>query len=149
MPRRVPHRCAFCAATEREAVLLIRVGGWLACPSHKVAYFLLDRPSPCHYCYAPIHAGHPALLTKIGGRDVLLHVPVECGSAVRSGRSGEVASSFRALHLTSDAPMKLVKAAQRVLANLYHPDRLGGDAERMKMINNAADEILRRNRWRR
>jgi hypothetical protein len=52
------------------------------------------------------------------------------------------AEAFKALHLLETAPPELVKAAHKTLAFLHHPDR-GGDLEQMKVINAAADVILK------
>ena len=41
------------------------------------------------------------------------------------------------LHLLPSAPPEVVKAAYRALATLHHPDKPGGDGERMKVINDA------------
>lgn len=51
------------------------------------------------------------------------------------------AGAYDVLHLKPDAPPEVIKAAQRALAQLHHPDH-GGDEARMKAINNAVDEIL-------
>lgn len=45
------------------------------------------------------------------------------------------------LHLREGAPPKVVKAVYRVLAGLHHPDKPGGDTEKMKRIN-LAFEVL-------
>lgn len=44
------------------------------------------------------------------------------------------------LHLANDAPPELVEAAYRALVKLHHPDR-GGNADRMKAINAAMDQL--------
>ncbi len=41
------------------------------------------------------------------------------------------------LHLLPSAPPEVVKAAYKALATLHHPDKPGGDGERMKVINDA------------
>lgn len=56
----------------------------------------------------------------------------------RAGSSG----AYAVLHLGSDAPPELVKAAYRTLARIHHPDA-GGDPERMKAINNAYEELTK------
>ncbi|HXG66833.1 MAG TPA: hypothetical protein VNO70_17150 [Blastocatellia bacterium] len=53
-----------------------------------------------------------------------------------------MADAYKVLHLLPSAPLPVVQAARKALARLHHPD-LGGDAERMKAINNAADAIER------
>lgn len=47
---------------------------------------------------------------------------------------------FAVLHLTSDAPTEVIKAAHRALVLLHHPDR-GGDTSRMQQINCAFEQI--------
>lgn len=59
----------------------------------------------------------------------------------RGGRPLNGSGPYAVLHLAPDAPPEVVKAAQRALAMLHHPDRGGSEAD-MKRINNAADEIL-------
>jgi hypothetical protein len=44
---------------------------------------------------------------------------------------------YQTLHLLPSAPPEVVKAAYRALATLHHPDKPGGDGERMKVINDA------------
>src|SRR5262249_15791626 len=46
------------------------------------------------------------------------------------------------LHLLPSGPPELIRAAHKALAFIHHPDR-GGDLERMKSINNAADILLK------
>jgi hypothetical protein len=41
------------------------------------------------------------------------------------------------LHLLPSAPPEVVKAAYKALATLHHPDKPGGDGERMRVINAA------------
>ncbi len=52
-----------------------------------------------------------------------------------------LASSYKVLHLTDDAPIELVEAARRVLSKRYHPDA-GGTDQAMAAINAAADFLL-------
>jgi len=40
-------------------------------------------------------------------------------------------------HLLPSAPPEVVKAAYKALATLHHPDKPGGDDERMRVINDA------------
>ncbi|HXG65593.1 MAG TPA: hypothetical protein VNO70_10830 [Blastocatellia bacterium] len=51
--------------------------------------------------------------------------------------------AYQTLHLLPSAPVEVVQAARKARAKLHHPD-LGGDAERMKAINHAANTIERR-----
>ncbi len=44
------------------------------------------------------------------------------------------------LHLLPDAPPELIKAAYKTLAMKFHPDH-GGDAEAMKLLNEAYAEL--------
>jgi hypothetical protein len=53
----------------------------------------------------------------------------------------DVAEAFQVLCLTPDAPIDLVKAAQRVLAKQYHPDT-GGSHQHMLRINLAAERAI-------
>jgi hypothetical protein len=52
----------------------------------------------------------------------------------------QIAEAYQVLCITPNAPMELVKAAQRVLAKQYHPDR-GGSHTAMVAVNNAADIV--------
>jgi hypothetical protein len=51
-------------------------------------------------------------------------------------------AAYTTLHLLPSAPIELVAAAKKTLAQLHHPDR-GGDLRAMQEINNAADVILK------
>ena len=53
----------------------------------------------------------------------------------------EITEAYQVLCITSDAPLELVKASQRILAKKYHPDT-GGSHTAMVAINNAADTII-------
>jgi hypothetical protein len=46
------------------------------------------------------------------------------------------------LFLVEGAPIELIQASYRVLAMKYHPDRQGGDTEKMKVINVAYKELM-------
>lgn len=59
-----------------------------------------------------------------------------------TAQSSGASDPYRVLHLQSDAPLEVVRAAYRALAVLHHPDR-GGDEEVMKQLNIAHDLILR------
>lgn len=50
---------------------------------------------------------------------------------------------FGVLYVTPNAPKEVIKAAYRVLAQLYHPDR-GGDTALMQQLNAAYDELKQR-----
>ena len=52
-----------------------------------------------------------------------------------------LASHFAALHLLPSAPVPVVLAAHRALAQLHPPDR-GGDTETMQQINAARDQLV-------
>jgi hypothetical protein len=54
---------------------------------------------------------------------------------------------FAVLEVTTDATRAEVLKAWRRLARLYHPDRQGGDEDKMKAINLAKDRIFRIRRW--
>jgi hypothetical protein len=51
-------------------------------------------------------------------------------------------AAFATLHLLPDAPLEVVKAAHKALALIHHPDRAGGDVQRMQAINAAFDLIM-------
>lgn len=46
------------------------------------------------------------------------------------------------LHVTTDAPPEVIKAAYKALAALYHPDH-GGDAEHFMRIQEAYEELTK------
>jgi hypothetical protein len=48
---------------------------------------------------------------------------------------------YQVLHLRETAPPELVKVAYRCLAQIHHPDKPGGDEERMKAINRAYEKL--------
>jgi Bacterial regulatory protein, Fis family len=52
---------------------------------------------------------------------------------------------YAVLSVRRDAPPEVIEAAWKALARKYHSDLTGGDDERMKQINAAHDDILRRN----
>ncbi len=47
------------------------------------------------------------------------------------------ADPYQTLHLLPSAPLEVIKAAYKALAIKHHPDKHGGDEERMKAINDA------------
>lgn len=51
---------------------------------------------------------------------------------------------YAILKVSNDADLDIITGAYRVLANRYHPDKTGGDAERMKIINGAYDRLKKR-----
>jgi DnaJ-domain-containing protein 1 len=51
-------------------------------------------------------------------------------------------AAFTALHLLPTAPLEVAKAAHKALALIHHPDRAGGDVQRMQRINAAFDLIM-------
>ncbi len=48
---------------------------------------------------------------------------------------------YTALWLLPGAPPEVVKAAYKALATLHHPDKPGGDDERMRAINRAYQQL--------
>jgi hypothetical protein len=48
---------------------------------------------------------------------------------------------WAAMYLLKDAPVEVVRAAYRALAQLYHPDK-GGDAEKMTKLNTAYKNLM-------
>jgi hypothetical protein len=57
----------------------------------------------------------------------------------------EVVAAFTQLGLLTTAPSCVVKAAFRALSLEYHPDRVGGDHQRMVALNRAYETVTR---WR-
>ena len=55
-------------------------------------------------------------------------------------RRREAPTPYSTLHLLPDAPVEVVTAAYRALAQLHHPDR-GGSGHRMAQINAAYEQI--------
>lgn len=58
-----------------------------------------------------------------------------------SGSFTSQETPFSILYLTPEAPSWLVKRVWKLLAQEYHPDRNKDGLERMKMVNEAYDEI--------
>jgi hypothetical protein len=48
---------------------------------------------------------------------------------------------YAVLHLRETAPPELIRAAFKCLAAIFHPDKPGGDEERMKAINRAYEKL--------
>ncbi len=48
---------------------------------------------------------------------------------------------YKTLHLLPSAPPELIRAAFKCLATIFHPDKPGGDDERMKAINRAYEKL--------
>lgn len=57
-------------------------------------------------------------------------------------RKSRDAEHWRILGLTPGAPACVVKVAHLRLARVFHPDVVGGDAQKAKMVNVAKDEVL-------
>ena len=49
------------------------------------------------------------------------------------------------MYLLPGAPVEVVRAAYKALAMRYHPDRPGGDAQKMRELNEAVAEIVDEN----
>lgn len=56
-------------------------------------------------------------------------------------RNPAVINPYAVLHLLPSAPPELVKAAYKALAQIYHPDKTGGDDETMRAINAAYERL--------
>jgi len=69
--------------------------------------------------------------------EMLLHEWFE--TVEESGSNRESPDWARVLHVQPDAPLEVVEAAYRALSKIYHPD-LGGDAEKMRELNEAVKE---------
>lgn len=61
-------------------------------------------------------------------------------SAVKP-KGDSVAMYYSTLFLTPNAPFFVVKAAYKALASRYHPDAVGGDAEKFKHITEAFEKV--------
>ncbi len=59
-------------------------------------------------------------------------------------RAAQVMDPYQVLGLPREATRDQVEARRKQLAQIYHPDRDGGNPDAMKLVNNAADEILRK-----
>lgn len=64
------------------------------------------------------------------------------GAADSLSRAGMAMDPYQVLGLSSDATEEQVKTRKAQLSHIYHPDRPGGDLKAMKLVNNAADDIL-------
>jgi hypothetical protein len=53
----------------------------------------------------------------------------------------KVVDPYQTLHLLPSAPPELIRAAFKCLATIFHPDKPGGDEERMKAINRAYEKL--------
>ena len=59
-------------------------------------------------------------------------------------RAFQAMDPYVVLGLPKDATVDQVKMRRKQLAQVYHPDREGGNLDAMKLVNNAADEIVRK-----
>jgi len=144
------------------------VGGWVVCAHHQVFIRPSKFTSRCHECLGPIFAGEDAVLcppsdkgecahggrANIGGsRWTVLHLRDRCGVSPRShggdafasSQSAESGGAYSKLYLLPGAPVEVVRAAYKALAMRYHPDRPGGDAQKMRELNEAVAEIVDEN----
>ena len=71
--------------------------------------------------------------------EVLLDIPI----SAQQGSSPVNSPLFRALYVTPDAPLDVIKASYKALARLYHPDLVGEDGhDQMVAINRAYEAIM-------
>lgn len=59
-------------------------------------------------------------------------------------RAARAMDPYIVLGLPKTATVDQVQARRKQLAEIYHPDREGGNLDAMKLVNNAADEIVRK-----
>jgi len=59
-------------------------------------------------------------------------------------RAARSMDPYAVLGLPRDATVDQVQMRRKQLAQVYHPDREGGNLDAMKLVNNAADEIIRK-----
>lgn len=142
-----------------------QVGGWTVCAHHQVFIKPSKFASRCHECLGPILPGEEVVLcppadkgvrgkktrANIGGsRWTVLHRRDRCSGhpsshgsrASAPSPSVERGGAHAKLYLLPNAPIEVVKAAYKALAMRYHPDRPGGDAEKMQELNEAVAEIV-------
>lgn len=55
--------------------------------------------------------------------------------------SAPPSSDHAVLFVLPSAPPEVIRAAYKALATLYHPDKIGGNAEKMKSLNAAMDRL--------
>jgi len=58
-------------------------------------------------------------------------------------RAARAMDPYAVLGLPREASLEDVKVRYRQLANIYHPDKEGGNEDAMKLVNNAYKEICR------
>jgi DnaJ-class molecular chaperone len=80
---------------------------------------------------------HPIDTASYGGSPIPSFSPSSLAAA-----NPEVARAYTALWLRPGAPLGVVKAAYRALAQQYHPDA-GGDALAMRRLNDAYETLRR------
>ncbi|KKM64932.1 hypothetical protein LCGC14_1496430 [marine sediment metagenome] len=59
-------------------------------------------------------------------------------------RAARAMDPYVVLGLAKDATIDQVQMRRKQLGLVYHPDREGGNLDAMKLVNNAADEVLRK-----
>jgi hypothetical protein len=59
-----------------------------------------------------------------------------------TGSSEQPSTAYAVLHLRADAPIEVVKAAYKALAQLHHPDHKG-DLTKMQQINQAYEKLTK------
>jgi hypothetical protein len=132
--------CPICGADLenvcREHLKLI--GGWVMCEEHRVFIKPSKFDSRCHACLGEIYEDDLIVMCKLA-KWVILHPFNDCDIDIP--QLYEPSSAYASLHLLDSAPWEVVVAAYKAMSLLYHPDRTGGDDEKMKEINNAVDEI--------
>ena len=71
----------------------------------------------------------------------------ESAGSVRDRMNQDRNSPYKVLGVDREADQLVVKAAWKALAKRYHPDNKGGDAEKMKAIDNAYAQICDERHW--
>ena len=144
------------------------LGGWLLCAEHKAFLKASRYESRCRVCYEPIQKNELIILVKLETWFVLHQSCLQSHYYLYPQQFNELVvhkyksnykykkqhhrnqnsnipnnnnTAYETLHLLDSAPLEVVTAAYRALSLLHHPDRDGGNEEKMKAINNAIDEI--------
>lgn len=134
--------CPICG--EMLKVKRVRVvGGWNICSHHWFRIKPSQYDGRCHGCMGQIVPGEEVLLSR-DNKDahwVALHHRDRCKEMTHLVDNAP-RGAWEALYLMPGAPLEVVKAAYRALAQLYHPDK-GGETVRMQEINAAMSELVK------
>lgn len=163
-------RCIICGDQPRGSVRT--VVGWCICSEHRQWIKESKYDGYCHACAGPLLQGDTCLMSKWGGRWIVVHPRSVCRSLetiyaevrqryaayfdqlgrryqadwdreVGAENASGITDAHRVLHVLPSAPYEVVKASYRALSLKHHPDT-GGSVEAMIRINAAFAKVGRR-----